>query len=199
MGAAGELVQAMPVKWWAETGTAIRSPALKEWLAELERRREGKQFWRGGEERVLGRDWKVRVLWPPAGGGRGRSEEDGMVLFLEHGSAKLLWAGSIPGEVEKELILQHGGSLVAGVLVQGPAKRGEANLAREWLKAVQPKTIIRWSRALEEDPSLSVDLAEQAQLEGIELVKLEEAGCLTLKPEECGKWKVESWKSREED
>ena len=72
MGAAKELVQAMPVKWWAETGTAIRSPALKEWLAELERREEGKQFWREGEERNLGRDWKARVLWPPAGGGQGK-------------------------------------------------------------------------------------------------------------------------------
>ena len=49
MGAAGELVQAIPVSWWAETGTAIRSPALKQWLYELEKRKEGKQFWRNGE------------------------------------------------------------------------------------------------------------------------------------------------------
>ena len=193
MGAAKELVQAMPVKWWAETGTAIRSPALKEWLAELERREEGKQFWREGEERNLGRDWRVRVLWPPAGGGQGRSEEDGMVLLLEHGSAKLLWAGSIPGEVERELVLQYGADLQAGVLVQGPAKRGEANLTREWLETVQPRTVVRWSRVLEEDTSLSVDFAELAWMEGIELLKLEETGCVTLRPEaESGKWEVEA-------
>ncbi len=117
-----------------------------------------------------------------------------MVLRLEHGEARLLWAGSISGEVERELILEHGAGLRAGVLVQGPAKEGEANLTRDWLEMVQPKTVVRWSRALEEDTSLSVDFAEQAWVEGIELLKLQETGCLTFKPMEGGKWKVERWK-----
>ena len=194
MGAAGELVRAMPVGWWAETGTALRSPALKEWRGELERRQEGKQFWREGEEIDLGKDWKVKVLWPPAVGGTGRSEEDGMVLMLESGAARLLWAGSIPGEVEKELVMEYGEALKAGVLVQGPAKRGEANLTREWLERVEPRTVVRWSRVLEEDTSLSVDFSEQAWGEGIELLKLQETDCLTFKPVEGGKWKVERWK-----
>ena len=38
LGSAGDLVRAMPVGWWAETGTAVRSPALKQWREELERR-----------------------------------------------------------------------------------------------------------------------------------------------------------------
>jgi ComEC/Rec2-related protein len=191
LGAASELVRAMQVDWWAETGTSMRSPALKSWLAELEKRKEGKQFWRAGEGALLGLDWKVRVLWPPASGGSGRSEEDGMVLRLEHGEARLLWAGSISGEVERELILEHGAGLRAGVLVQGPAKEGEANLTRDWLEMVQPKTVVRWSRALEEDTSLSVDFAEQAWVEGMELWKLEEKGCVMLKPEPLsGEWRV---------
>ncbi|NCZ96453.1 ComEC/Rec2 family competence protein [bacterium] len=173
MGAAGELVQAIPVSWWAETGTAIRSPALKQWLSELEKRKEGKQFWRSGEVLTLGKDWNLKVLWPPVEGGKGRSD---------------------PGEVEKELILRYGSELQAHVLVQGPAKGGQANLTREWLEVVQPKQVVRWSRAMEEDPSLSVDFAEQAWIGGIELLKLEETGCLTLKPEEGGKWKVERWR-----
>jgi hypothetical protein len=122
-----------------------------------------------------------------------------MVLCLEHGEARLLWAGSISGEVERELILEHGSGLQSGVLVQGPAKGGEANLTREWLEAVQPSMVVRWSRALEEDSSLSVDFAEQAWMEGIELLKLAETGCLTLRPEEGGKWKVERWKEKDED
>jgi len=194
MGAAGELVQAIPVSWWAETGTAIRSPALKQWLSELEKRKEGKQFWRSGEVLTLGKDWNLKVLWPPVEGGKGRSEEDGMVFLLEHGLTRLLWAGSIPGEVEKELILRYGSELQAHVLVQGPAKGGQANLTREWLEVVQPKQVVRWSRAMEEDPSLSVDFAERAWGDEIELLKLEETGCLTLRPEEGGKWKVEGGK-----
>ena len=191
MGGAGELVRAMPVGWWAETGTALRSPALKEWRAELERRQEGKRFWREGEKIDLGKDWKVTVLWPPAGGGSGRSEEDGMVLRLESGAARLLWAGSITGEVEKEMVRAYGADLRAGVLVQGPSKRGEANLTREWVEAVEPNMIVRWSRALEEDTSLSVDFGEQAWTQGIELLKLQEAGCLMLRPEPwTGEWQV---------
>jgi hypothetical protein len=31
-------------------------------------------------------------------------------------------------------------------------------------------------------------------VEGIELLKLQETGCLTFKPMEGGKWKVERWK-----
>jgi hypothetical protein len=54
--------------------------------------------------------------------------------------------------------------------------------------------VVRWSRALEEDSSLSVDFAEQAWMEGIELLKLAETGCLTLRPEEGGKWNVKRWK-----
>ena len=199
MGAAGELLQAIAVQWWAETGTAIRSPAFKQWLSGLEGRKEGKQFWREGVETGLGEDWKVRVLWPPAGGGVGRSEEDGMVFLWEHGRARLLWAGSIPAEVEKELVLLHGSDLQAGILVQGPAKVGQPNLTREWLEVVQPKTIIRWSRAFEEDASLSVDFSDWAWTEEMELLQLEKTGCLTLRPEEGGNWKVEKWKEKDGD
>ena len=195
LGAAGELVRAMPVGWWAETGTALRSPAVKEWRAELERRQEGKQFWREGEEILFGKDWKVNVVWPPAGGGSGRSEEDGMVLILENGAARLLWAGSIPGEVERKLVREYGVALQAGVLVQGPAKQGEANLTREWLEAVEPRTVVRWSRVLEEDTSLSVDFGEWAAGEEVDLWKLEENGGLILRPmSENGQWGVSGWK-----
>ena len=54
-------------------------------------------------------------------------------------------------------------------------------------------TVVRWSRVLEEDTSLSVDFAELAWMEGIELLKLEETGCVTLRPEaESGKWETEA-------
>jgi len=118
-----------------------------------------------------------------------------MVLMLESGAARLLWAGSIPGEVEKELVMEYGTALKAGVLVQGPAKRGEANLTREWLEAVEPRNVVRWSRVLEEDTALSVDFADWAMGEGIDLWKLEESGCLTLRPRtENGRWEIKGWK-----
>ena len=46
---------------------------------------------------------------------------------------------------------------------------------------------------MEEDTSLSVDFAELAWMEGIELLKLEETGCVTLRPKaESGKWETEA-------
>ena len=118
-----------------------------------------------------------------------------MVLMLESGAARLLWAGSIPGEVERELVLEHGVNLKAGVLVQGPAKQGEANLTREWLERVEPNFVVRWSRALEEDSSLSVDFSEQAWMEGIELWKADDKGCVFLKPDSRnGDWVTRAWK-----
>ena len=86
-----------------------------------------------------------------------------------------------------------------GKLVSHNLEWEALRLARAWLETVQPRTVVRWSRVLEEDTSLSVDFAELAWMEGIELLKLEETGCLTLTPEEGGKWKVERWKQRDED
>jgi len=117
-----------------------------------------------------------------------------MVFLLEHGQAKLLWAGSISAGVERDLILQYGSGLQAGILVQGPAKTGEPNLSSAWLETVEPRTLVRWSRALEEDVSLSVDFAEQAWGENIRFLKLEESGCLLLQPDfREGTWRDQAW------
>ena len=78
-----------------------------------------------------------------------------------------------------------------GVSVSGPAKRGEANLTQAWLEAVEPRIVVRWSRLLEEDTSLSVDFSEQAWMQGIDLWKTDERGCVFLKPEPIsGEWRI---------
>ena len=68
-------------------------------------------------------------------------------------------------------------------------------MTQEWLDAVEPKLVVRWSRVLEEDTSLSVDFAEQAWMEGIELWKTDEKGCVFLKPDSRnGDWVTRAWK-----
>ena len=200
MGAAVEMARALPVGWWAETGTAVRSPALKAWRAELQLQEKGRQFWREGTETALGPDWRVRVLWPSAEGGVGRSEEDGMVLRLDCGKARLLWAGSIPAGVERRLVQTFGPELESGVLVQIPSKDGGSNLTPEWLSAVRPGILVRASRSWEEDTSLSVDFAAQAESLGLRLVKLERVGCVRLCPDgESGRWRTQAWRAGEKD
>jgi hypothetical protein len=100
--------------------------------------------------------------------------------------------------VERDLVLAHGEDLRADLLVQGPSKSREANLTRAWLEMVRPKTLVRWERGLEDDSSMSVDFADLTWLEGVEVLKLKETGCLTLRPDpEIGSWRWEAWIKRE--
>jgi hypothetical protein len=196
MAGAVDLMEGWRIGWWAESGLGGKSGALKKWRGEMEKNRIGRSFWRVGNQVRLGDDWKGEILWPPAGDG-GQAEENGIVLMLSCGEARLLWAGAISGAVERELILVHRDELRADILIQGPSKSLEANLSRAWLEMVKPKTIVRWERGLEDDSSLSVNLADLTWLEGVEVLKLKETGCLTLRPDpEKGIWRLDSWTGR---
>ncbi|NCZ53915.1 MAG: hypothetical protein EBY81_08480 [Verrucomicrobia bacterium] len=134
----------------------------------------------------------MKVLWPPVGGGSGRSEEEGIVFRLDCGKARLLWAGTISAEGEKELVRVYGADLEAGVLVQGPAKEGAMNLTQEWLQTIQPKTLIRSAKPMQDDPSLSVDMNRLAGALGIEVVQLKKSGAVCLQPDRAiGTWRWE--------
>ena len=160
----------------------------------MERSQKGRRFWRAGDGVPLGEDWTAEILWPPAGEG-GQAEENGIVMMLRCGEARLLWAGAISGAVERELVLVQGENLRADILVQGPAKSQEANLSRVWLETVRPRTVVRWERGLEDDASLSVDFSDFIWLEGLEILALKKTGCLTLRPDaDRGDWRVERWR-----
>jgi beta-lactamase superfamily II metal-dependent hydrolase len=194
-GCAQELIGSMSIGWWGDSGLGGRSGVLKQWRLEMVEKKEGKRFFRAGDQVDLGKDWKVEVLWPPEGIASGRAEEDGLVMLLECGESRLLWAGSIPGEVEKKLAQRHGEKLRAGILIQGPSQG--MNLTPEWLQAVRPNYLIRSWKALEDDPSLSVDFDQISKEIGITLIKLKESGAVQLKPEsQNGGWAVR--KSRAE-
>ena len=156
-------------------------------------RKEGRRFFDEGDRVDLGRDWTAEVLWPPDGSASGRAEEDGLVMILECGEARLLWAGSIPRGVEKKLVERYGEKLKSGVLVQGPSK--DVNLTSEWLRAVRPNYLVRSWKAVEDDPSLSVDLDQISKEIGMTLVKLKESGAVQLKPGHEGRWIIHRWRS----
>ena len=191
-GGAEELRMAMPVGWWAESGLGGKSGFIKQWRKEMAEDKVGRRYWRAGDEVDLGAEWKVKVLWPPVGGGSGRSEEEGIVFRLDCGKARLLWAGTISAEGEKELVRLYGSDLEAGVLVQGPAKEGAMNLTREWLQMIQPKTLIRSAKPMQDDPSLSVDMNQLAGVLGMEVVQLKKSGAVRLQPDRAmGTWRWE--------
>ncbi len=193
-GCAEELLDSIPIRWWGESGLGGRSGVLKRWRLKMVEKKEGKRFFRTGDQVDLGKDWKVEVLWPPEGIASGRAEEDGLVMMMECGESRLLWAGSIPGEVERKLAQRHGEKLRAGILIQGPSQG--MNLTPEWLQAVRPNYLIRSWKALEDDPSLSVDFDQISKEIGITLVKLKESGTVQLMPEtQNGGWAVRKWRA----
>lgn len=136
----------------------------------------------------------MEVFWPLEGSPSGRAEEDGLVMLLQCGEARLLWAGAVPREVEGKLVQRFGEKLRAGVLVQEPSQGG--NLTAEWLRAVRPKYMVRAWKALEDDSSLSVDFDQILKEIGMTLVKLKESGAVRLKPEpQSGGWSIHRWRS----
>ena len=193
-GCAEELMGSMPIGWWGESGLGGRSGLLKGWRSQMVEKKEGRRFFKTGDRVELGKEWRVEVLWPMEGTASGRAEEDGLVMRLECGVARILWAGSIPGEVEEKLVEKYGEKLRAGVLVQGPSQGG--NLTAEWLRAVRPNYLIRAWKALEDDPSLSVDFDQISKEIGTTLVKLKESGAVQLKPEYGkGGWSIHRWRT----
>ena len=189
-----ELIDAISVEWWGESGLGGRSAWLRRWRERLKDRDQGRRFLKSGDILQLGGDWKMEVFWPLEGSPSGRAEEDGLVMLLQCGEARLLWAGAVPGEVEGRLVQRFGEKLRAGVLVQEPTQGG--NLTAGWLRAVRPNYLIRAWKALEDDPSLSVDLDQISKEIGMTLVKLKESGAVRLKPEpQSGGWEVRKWKS----
>jgi len=136
----------------------------------------------------------MEVFWPREASASGRAEEDGLVMILKCGESRLLWAGSIPRGVEKKLVERYGEKLKSGVLVQGPSK--DVNLTSEWLRTVRPNYLVRSWKALEDDPSLSVDLDQISKEIGMTLVKLKESGAVHLEPEpQNGGWTIHRWRS----
>jgi len=193
-GCAEELMGSMPIGWWGESGLGGRSGLLKGWRSQMVEKKEGRRFLKAGDRVDLGKEWRVEVLWPMEGTASGRAEEDGLVMRMECGEARILWAGSIPGEVEEKLVEKYGEKLRAGVLVQGPSQGG--NLTAEWLRTVRPNYLVRSWKALEDDPSLSVDLDQISKEIGTTLVKLKESGAVQLKPEYGkGGWSIHRWRS----
>jgi ComEC/Rec2-related protein len=193
-GCAEELLDSIPIRWWGESGLGGRSGVLKDWRSEMVEKKEGRRLFRAGDRIELGKEWRVEVLWPLEGSTSGRAEEDGLVMLLDCGESRLLWAGSIPGEVEMKLVQRHGKKLRAGVLIQGPSQG--MNLTPEWLRAVRPNYLIRSWKALEDDPSLSVDFDQISNEIGVTFVKLKESGEMQLKPEpKNGGWAVRKWRT----
>jgi uncharacterized protein YndB with AHSA1/START domain len=95
--------------------------------------------------------------------------------------------------VEKKLVERYGEKLKSGVLVQGPSK--DVNLTSEWLRAVRPNYLVRSWKAVEDDPSLSVDLDQISKEIGMTVVKLKESGAVHLEPEpQNGGWTIHRWR-----
>ncbi|MDR1191286.1 MAG: ComEC/Rec2 family competence protein [Verrucomicrobiales bacterium] len=174
MGAALSVSGEVAVRAWVESGHVGRAAAQRQFLDQL---RAGKQFWRRGDKFALGEKLTVSVLSPAAGEKPGNQNDAGLVLRFAMPGGTLLYAGNISQKVEAAL-LASGENLRADCLVQGQNAR--QNLSREWLLAVRPKWLIRPARGYSADVSLTREFWQTAREIGIEVLRMEECGSLTV-------------------
>lgn len=178
LGAAVDILQSMPVGWWAETGYRSRSPAQHRWLDAMEQSEKGKQFWRSGDRLRCGSGVEAEVLYPESFNERERLEDRGLVVRWWLNGQAILWAGDISREVEEELI-RGGKDVQARVLVQGehPLQPGPG---AEWLEAVRPEMVVRPGRGYHPDRGLSPEFWETVERLGVRVLRMDETGAVIL-------------------
>ncbi|MDR2463253.1 MAG: ComEC/Rec2 family competence protein [Verrucomicrobiales bacterium] len=181
MGAAVSVSGEVAVRTWVEGGYAGRAPGQRQFLDQL---RAGKQFWRRDDVFALGDTLTVSVLAPAESQRFDNQGDAGLVLRFAGPEGALLYAGNISKKAEAELLMS-GQNLRADCLVQGQNAR--QNLSREWLLAVRPKWLVRPARGYSADISLTREFWQTAWELGIEVLRMEECGALTveLSPKGC--------------
>ncbi|MDR0534362.1 MAG: ComEC/Rec2 family competence protein [Verrucomicrobiales bacterium] len=177
MGAGLAISDQARVKGWVENGFWGRTQAQRLLLERLAEKGEAKQFWRRGDEMVLGGGMRVEVLWPANDEVSANQNDKGLVLRFVMPGGSLLYAGNISKAVEKSL-LASGDDLSADCLMQGQNSAG--NLGRDWLLAVRPKQLIRPARGYFSDASLTAEFWQTVRELKTEVWRMEESGALVV-------------------
>jgi len=141
MGGGPTLLAIMRPEWVADTGWKTRSHFAREFLESLSKIEQPRRFWREGVEEDLGSHFHIRVLWPDTEKRNFFAADEGMVLQMELGEFKILYAGSISEKVE-EILLQRTSDLTSDILIQSTPAH-QVNLSANWLKAIQPRLLLR--------------------------------------------------------
>jgi competence protein ComEC len=173
------VAQSIPTARAAHSGMGSRSRYFWDWLAAM--RTNGCEIvaLREGDEWVLGRGARLRVLHPGVEPVSGRSDDNSLVVQVEWGGARVLLTSDIGATVERRLLSRHP-DLRAAVIIKG-RHGAEPSCTDEFLEAVKPQAVIQCTGVRPSGRYPEPELRERLRARGIAHYRTDEAGAVTVR------------------
>jgi competence protein ComEC len=176
----GAVMDEVGVREALYTAQPTRSIYYEAWLDDVKRHQVPLRMVREGETIELERGAKLRVLHPPRYGRRERSEDNSLVVLLEHGSSRILLLSDIGETVEKDLLERAATNLSAQVVVKGRHGK-ETSFTPAFLDAVKPETVVMAVNTRSTRRYLSPEERIRLESRGIALLRTDETGAVTIR------------------
>lgn len=176
IGGGTALLATMHPEWVADTGWKTRSRQAQRFVADLGKIEQPRRFLREGDEEDWGNHFHVHVLWPDEEKRNFPAADEGMVIMIQSGKFKILYAGSISEKVE-EILLERSPDLAADILIQATTTNHE-NLSKNWLEAVHPQLLLRPVPSYNSRDDLPRDTLPDET--SPEMIRLDQSGAVQL-------------------
>lgn len=132
-----------------------------------------------GDEVVLSRDVRARVIFPPKGFEADSADDQALVLQLLIDRKPRVLLMSDSGDATERALLQSQIDLRSDIIVKGQNRSG-VSCSGEFLDAVKPKLIIATSRDFPESERIKEDWLEMARARQIAVLRQDRAGAVTI-------------------
>ncbi len=176
LGGAGPLLDEFQLRRVLDNGAPNRSSVHRALVVRLKEREIAAQ----GREVTISRNVTARVLFPPAGLKTKAADDQALVVqLLIAGKHRVLLVSDCGLETERALLAQPN-DLRSDILIKGQHHTGASGSA-EFLDAVRPRLIVASSIDFPARERIPDDWAEMVRARGIQLLRQDETGAVTLK------------------
>jgi len=178
-GAAGVLLDFRP-RELIDTMARDRSPIHRKLVAMLAREKSAPRLCHAGDEFILSRDVKARILFPPLGFESASADDQALVIQLVvSGKPRALFM-SDSGPATENSLMQNYGDLTSDILIKGQHHSGISG-SPAFLDRVRPQVIIATSRDFPDSERIKPEWADDVHARGIKLLRQDETGAVQLR------------------
>ncbi|MDQ2918580.1 MAG: MBL fold metallo-hydrolase, partial [Verrucomicrobiota bacterium] len=180
IGAASSIMHAFWPRYIFDNPAPDRSTAHRAIIAQLEREKIPRQLLSAPNEWKIGRDVVARVLFPPSGFQADSADDQAFVIQLLIAQRWRVLLTSDSGLATENFLRDQAADLRSDILIKGQHFSGDSGSA-EFLDAVQPQLIIASSPPFPESEKVKDDWAQEVAARGINLLRQDETGAVTLR------------------
>jgi competence protein ComEC len=173
------LVAEIPAGGALHSGIASRSKFYTQWLESMRRSNVSLGRVRAGDRIELGNGCVLRVLHPQRGRVYDRSDDNALVLAVEHGRTRVLLMSDAGETVEREL-LKAPGDLRAHLIVKGRHGK-EPSCTAAFLEAVQPDAVVAVVNVRPSGRYIEPGLRDRLKQRGVPLYRTDETGAVMIR------------------